>query len=114
MKRIDDAIDDLVREDEEAEHRGIPPEEPFEERLLFVSEVTGLEPTQARRACLRFNSLPEETRVAFFHVVVEQVRFNRYVAEGHGPPAKLRDQLMAAFEALSMPLDLGSDGEVEG
>jgi hypothetical protein len=114
--RVDEGIADLLGEDEEAEHGGLPPSEPFEDRLRFISEVTGLSPTRARRACVRFNGLPDSARLAFFEVVVEEKRFNRYVAEGHGPPAKLREELMAAFEALSLPLDtdFGADGYGSG
>jgi len=115
-ERIAESIDDLIEEDREAERSGIPPSEPWDPRYAFISEVLGLEPTIARRACADFNVLPHRVRHAFFAIAVEGTSIRRYVAEGHGPPARVKADLAHAARILgrtigSRMLDEREDGD---
>lgn len=110
---IDESLGDLVDEDREAEASNLPPTAPWDPRYAFISEILGVEPALARRACLNFNMLPIETRRAFFAIAVEGKSIHRYVAEGNGPPQLVRERLDAALRALGRKLELGLD-DIEG
>lgn len=103
--RIDAAIDDLVREEAEADATGQPIDPESVAPYRFLTEVLGIEPGLSRSAAVRFNVLDEEVRHTFFALVVEMRKFHRYVAEGNGPPDKLRAQLRTAFEAIGTPYE---------
>ncbi len=109
-QRIDESLDDLIAEDREEELSGVPPTSPWDPRFAFVSETLGIEPALARRACLCFNMLPDEVRRTYFAIAVERKSLHRYVAEGHGPPARVREQLDQALRALGLPIDPDQDG----
>jgi DNA-directed RNA polymerase specialized sigma24 family protein len=100
-KMIDISVNDLIREDREEERAGIPPSEPWDPRFAFVSETFGVEPGAARRASIAFNVLPSDVRRAFFAIAVDRKKLNRYVAEGNGPPEKVRAHVRRALEAIS-------------
>jgi hypothetical protein len=110
---IDVAIGDLIREDREEDRKGVPVTTPWDPRYAFVSEQVGMEPGLARTACIRFNGLPRGVRSTYFAVALQKKTFNRWVAEGHGPPEKIHAQLKQAFEALSIPYD-GDNGPDKG
>jgi hypothetical protein len=98
------SIDDLVDEDRESERSGIPPSEPWDPRYAFMTEVLGLEPTIARRACAEFNLLPHRVRCAFFAVAIEGKTIRRFVAEGNGPPAVVRADIARAAGILGIEI----------
>jgi hypothetical protein len=111
---IDESLQDLVEEDREEEISGLPPTEPWDPRFAFVSETLGLEPALARRACVRFNMLPDEVRRAYFAIAIEGKTIHRYVAEGNGPPDRVRGFLARALTALGQKIDPYQDGFEEG
>jgi hypothetical protein len=105
------SIDDLVDEDRETESSGIPPSEPWDPRYAFLTEVLGLEPAIARRACVEFNLLPDRVRCAFFAVAIEGKTLRRFVAEGNGPPAVVRDDIARAAGILGVTISPRMLGE---
>lgn len=110
--RIDQAIEEILEEDLEAELAGEPIDVPYEGRLVALAEGLGLEIGMTRRACIRFNSLPEEVRRTFFAISIHGKSIHRWVAEGHGPPLRVHADLRHALSALSAfpaadDLDLG-------
>jgi hypothetical protein len=108
--RIDEALDDLLAEDREEELSGVPPTSPWDPRFAFISETLGIEPALARRACLSFNVLPDEVRHAYFSIAVEGKSLHRYVAEGNGPPSRVREHLNQALAALGLRIDPDQGG----
>lgn len=102
---IDEAIGDLLKEDIEDDRNGVPVNEPWDPRYAFVSEQVGLDPSLARSACIRFNDLPFDVRRTYFVLALGRRTFNRWVAEGNGPPEAIHERLRRAFEALSLPYD---------
>ncbi len=101
--RIDEAIQDLLEEEHEAERSGVPASEPWETHYVFISELLGVEPGMTRRGCIRFNNLEHPVREVFFALCVDAITLNRYVAEGNGPPERVKGLLRQAYRALSMP-----------
>lgn len=104
-ERIEVSLNELMREDQEEERRGAPMAEGESARFRFLNEVLGMELPVTRGGVVRFNVLDEEVRQTFFALVVEMRRFNRYLAEGHGPPEKIRGHLRTAFEAIGASYD---------
>ncbi len=102
-ERIDYAMDELMREDREEERAGKPVVPGEDSRYRFVSEVLGMELGVTRRGVCQFNVLDERIRHSFFALVVQSKRLRRYVAEGFGPPERVREQLRIAFEQLGAP-----------
>jgi hypothetical protein len=105
MEHVDLSIDELIEEDREEENAGQPPLEPWDPRYSFLAETVGMEPALARKACIRFNDLPEAVRRTYFAVALARKTIHRWVAEGHGPPHKVKEDLKRAFAALSLPFD---------
>ena len=100
-QRIEDSIHELLEEDRDAERQGLLPQVPMDPRYKFVSELLGMEPLLARRACVAFNVLPLEVRCAWFAIAVHGTSVNRYVAEGHGPPEKVKAQVKLALTQMA-------------
>jgi len=101
FQRIDEAIDDLVREDHADEMRRIPPEDDEDDRYSFLADSIDSTLAIARTICVRFNNLHEAERQPFHNIYVQGKTFNRYIAEGQGPPDHLRQLLRTAAEAFS-------------
>jgi len=101
VARVDEAIEDLLARDLDEERRGIPPVEPWDERYAFVAQVLGVQVGLARRVCITLNGLDDDVRHAFFHIVARDQSIGRYVAEGHGPPDRVRELLGLAFHQIS-------------
>lgn len=108
--RVEEAMADLVQEDREEERLGVPPAEPRDPRYAFVADALGVEPGLARLACIVFNDLGEDVRRTFWDVVIEGKSVHRYVAEGHGPPERVKELLRRGFLALSL---LENEGDAE-
>lgn len=104
-ERIDQSIEDLLREDIEEDRGGVPVSEPWDPRYAFVSEQVGIDPNLARSACIRFNDMPLDVRRTYFAVALGKKTFHRWIAEGNGPPEAIHAKLKRAFEALSLPYD---------
>jgi hypothetical protein len=102
VERIEHSMKELMDEDGEAVLSGIPDPEAADERYAFLTSILGIEPQLGQQACVAFNAQPDPVRKAFFAVVVEGQRFNRYVAEGNGSPREVKEQLKQAFRALGL------------
>jgi hypothetical protein len=100
-ERIDFSTQELIQEDREAELSGIPCADPEDGRFTFLTETLGIPTPLARRACVAFNYLPERVRCAYFAVLVQGKTVNRYVAEGHGPPERVRADIEMAVQTIS-------------
>ncbi len=112
--RIDYSIGELIDEDREDERSGVPPSRLGDARYAFLSETLGVEPGLARRACVGFNSLADDVRSTYFAIVVDRKTIRRYVAEGHGPPDRVRSQLSLALRTLGKAIGrprLGEEGD---
>lgn len=105
-ERIDEAADDQLEQELEAERAGLPSSEPWETHYRFISELLGIEPGMTRRGCIRFNNAELPVRQIFFALCVDGITFNRYVAEGNGPPERAKNLLRQAYCALSLPDEL--------
>jgi hypothetical protein len=101
-ERIDHSMKELMEEDVETVRSGIPQPGPDEGHYAFLSSLLGIEPHLCPRACVAFNALPDPVRLAFFAVVVEGTRLNRYVAEGNGSPQDVKASVERAFRALGL------------
>lgn len=99
--QIDRAIQDFLEEDAYDEASGRPLNEPVDERYSFLVDLLGIPPSKARKACITFNGLPNKDRRTFWAVCVEGKSIHRYVAEGHGPPKKIKQRIDKVFRALS-------------
>lgn len=113
------AIEDAVREDREEERRGSIPVAPYDRRYAHLVESLGLEPAQARRACVRFNDLPLAARRSYFALCVERRSLEEWMRESDAPRREVEEHLRRAFEALSVPFDVdgfshGNTTGVEG
>ncbi|MCB9902931.1 MAG: hypothetical protein H6831_00845 [Planctomycetes bacterium] len=100
-QQIDRAIQDFLEEDAYEEASGKPLGEPVDERYAFLVDLLGIPPAKARKACIVFNGLPNKDRRTFWAVCVEGKSIHRYVAEGHGPPKKIKQRIDKVFRALS-------------
>ena len=67
----------------------------------FLAETLGIPKALARRACVAFNYQPERVRCAYFAVLVQGKTVNRYVAEGHGPPERVKADIEMALRTIS-------------
>lgn len=99
--RLDKSLNEILAEQVQAELEAAPLEVPPEPHHRFVSERFGVEPGQARRACIRFNGLPDPVRQTFFALAVHKKTLHRYVAEGYGPPERVRADFETAVRALA-------------
>jgi hypothetical protein len=106
--QVDASIEDLMSEDLDADRLNKPVEKPLDSRYAFVCEAYGLRPAKARRFCVVFNTLPDEERHAFYAIGVMGKSFNRFLAEGNGPPAHVMKLLENVTKALSGLLPPGT------
>jgi hypothetical protein len=111
--QIDRALDMLLNDDREDEAAGRPTDEPWDPRFAFVSEVWGVSPALARRACVVFNALPIVVRRAWWALTVQGKSINRYVAEGSGPPPIVEERVKRAILAMSKLEDPGGDDPLD-
>jgi hypothetical protein len=104
------AIQELVAEDLDAERAGIPPATPWDPDYAMITEITGCQPAVARSVANAFNHLPHNVRRTTFAVLVEGKSLNRWVAEGHGPPERAREELLRGWKTLAAGIDPERDG----
>ncbi len=102
VQRIEHSMKELMDEDAETVLSGIPDPEIADERYSFLTSLLGIEPQLGLQACVAFNAQADPVRKAFFAVMIEGTRFNRYVAEGHGTPQEVKGHLTRAFRALGL------------
>jgi hypothetical protein len=88
------AIEDLLREQEHEEDRGLDVMDSLDRNFyLRFSVIAKIPSRHGRLACLVMNQLPPEDRRTFFAVIVEGKGINRWVAEGNGPPQRIQRSL---------------------
>ena len=104
--RIDEAIGEALRQDQERLIAGDPPPRP--EHHDFMDEWMGIEPEAALAAAVRFNGLPRKARRVFFELIVEGKSVARCLEDGLGPAEMLR---VNARRALSALLGVTFEGE---
>jgi hypothetical protein len=98
---IDDSIAELLTDDREAERSGLPLPVVSEPRYAALSGALGIEPLEARAACVRFNRLPRIVRRAFFAIFIERVPLDRYTEEAGQTMEQVEMVLGQALRALS-------------
>ena len=69
----------------------------------------GIHPSAARRGCIRFNDLELGARKAFYALYVEGKTFNRFIAEGNGPPKRARKATLVGPQQVITELMNGPD-----
>lgn len=112
-ERIEVSLTDLLDEDVECARRGgLSAEE--EERYAFMSNALGVEPLLGCRAVVAFHALPYDVRRAFMAVVLEGKTIKRWVAEGHGPPDKVVQDLKHALRAVQAATRIDGDEQAGG
>jgi hypothetical protein len=111
MERIDYSAQELIQEDRQEELSGIPCADADDVRFVFLAETLGIPKALARRACVAFNYLPERVRCAYFAVLVQGKTVNRYVAEGHGPPERVKADIEMALRTISDAIGRSLGGE---
>lgn len=99
--RLATSIGEILAEEVERELEAAPLEVSAEPHEAFVAERFGVEPGQARRACIRSNGLPDRVRRTFFALAVKGLGVRRHVAEGHGPPERVHADFETAMRALA-------------
>jgi hypothetical protein len=105
---IDRSIEDMRSEQYEEEFHALPPEESDDGAFYTnFADKAGIEVPLARLACLALNNLPDETRLAFQAIGMEGKTIHRYVAEGHGPPDRVRRLLRHAALSVLLALENG-------
>ncbi len=100
-RRIDAALADLLREDLEEERTGTDLPGGWDRRHAHTVRVLGVAPALGRLASVTFNELEYEARAAYCAIVIEGVSLHRFVAEGRGPPERVRADLARAERALA-------------
>ena len=99
---IDQSIADLLEEDRDEERSFALSDGELEHPYAYIADLLQCEPELARSACVAFNALPRDDRRTFFAVVIERTPLIRFVAQGNGPPTKVKDALRRAFRALGL------------
>jgi len=100
LGRIDDAIEDLLVEEQELDGEGLPPTS-VEPMHALLSEVLGVEKGLARRCCVVFNSLPTSVRRAFFAVVVRRESLEKHAAESRTMLTQVHRRVKAAIKSMA-------------
>jgi hypothetical protein len=108
---IDRSIDDLLDEDRDEERSFSLTDGELEHPYAFIADLLQCEPELARSACVAFNALPREDRRTFFAIVIERTPLVRFVAQGNGPPMKVKESLRRAFRALGLADEPWSSSE---
>ena len=109
---IDQSATELMNEELEAERSNKPLPNPPAPHHTFVTALLGIALGLTRRGCIRFNNLELEARQIFFAICVDGLAFHRYVAEGNGPPQRVKCLLGQALKAFTSTLEepeFGSD-----
>ncbi|MFT5058711.1 MAG: hypothetical protein ACI87O_002368 [Planctomycetota bacterium] len=104
--RIEEALSDVLLEDEELYSDGLPAAlgDDFHHYCLVHSFAVELHTTL--EASVRFHRLPDETRRAFFALLVDRYSVERCVEMGLGPRHRLKIEVRSALKALLFLEDL--------
>ncbi|MCP5021573.1 MAG: hypothetical protein GY930_07325 [bacterium] len=85
-ERIEEAIEDLALEEEEAYLNGAPQPNPEEPRHMGLAQSYGVDPDTVVAAAVRFNRLERNLRQAFFIIFIQRLDLNECTIQGLGPP----------------------------
>ncbi|MDF1836921.1 MAG: hypothetical protein P1V35_03550 [Planctomycetota bacterium] len=103
---VREALDDILIEDEERFLDGAGPAEGPDFHHFCLIYSYGVDPKNTLEASVQFHRLPDETRGAFFALLVERFSVERCVALGLGPRFRLRVEVRSALKALLSLEDL--------
>lgn len=104
---VDRAIDELLREDQSLDRQGIPVTPAEHSHYDFMSKTLGLSAMLGRKACVVFNTLPDEKRHALWALLVEGKSVEAHAAE----VGKSSDLVRHDFEEAALLLmTLGASG----
>jgi hypothetical protein len=104
-ERIDEAIDETLRQDQERLMQD--PESWRPEHHGFLEEWIGIPPKAALKAAVQFNGLSHSARRVFFEFMVEGRSVAHCLEAGLGPVERLRANARRALSALlDVPLEV--------
>ncbi len=102
-ERIEEAIEDLGLEDEEAYMDGVLQPDPEEPRHTGLTQSYGVDPDTVVAAAVRFNRLDQNLRQAFFAIFIERIDLNECAPKGLGSPDQVKAQAQKALKTLLTP-----------
>ena len=97
---VDDALDELLREDRELRRAGWRPGPEGDPRYDFLLWAFAIEPRHSLGALVAFNGLAPRVRRAFFAFVLDGNGVEACLALGLGPRERLHTDLRAGVDAL--------------
>ena len=110
--RVDQSIEELLEEDLEEEQLGHPVEGIHLERYrTLIPPATGIDPKQARRACVFFNELPRAMREPFFRTVLEGWTTEEYAMEHDLSLDDVVRRIQECTRHLVLSVENGQDGK---
>jgi hypothetical protein len=101
--RMEESLEDLLIEDEEAYEEGHDQPDPEEPRHRYLINWFKIEPYTVLAAATRFNSLPELERKSFFEIFVQNKAMDDCLGTGLGAPKEIRQQAEKALRAIIDP-----------
>ena len=102
--KIDKAIDQLLRRDEEAEQREPALVEEEEKVFPLLTQALLRDPGRVREHSVRFNALEPLARRAFFELMIEGRELMEVIEGGPWNRETLRSYVLQALAALDLPL----------
>jgi hypothetical protein len=102
--KIDKAIEQLVRRDEEAEAREPALVEEEEKVFPLLTQALLRDPQRVREHSVRFNALEPLARRAFFELMIEGRDLMEVIEGGPWNRETLRGYVLQALAALDLPL----------
>lgn len=102
--KIDKAIEQLVRRDEEAEQREPALVEEEEKVFPLLTQALLRDPQRVREHSVRFNALDPLARRAFFELMLEGRELMEVIEGGPWNRETLRGYVLQALAALDLPL----------
>lgn len=97
---VDDALDELLREDRELRRSGWAPGPQGDPRYDFLLWAFAIEPHRSLGALVAFNGLAARVRRAFFAFVLDGQGVEQCLTLGLGPREQLQRDLRAGVDAL--------------
>lgn len=94
------SIDELLREDQEAERSGVHEGHAPLAAFAALARPLGLEPETMRRACVAFNRLPLADRQAFFDLVLTARSLEDLVRESGESATEIARRARRALDAI--------------
>jgi len=103
LERIDQALDQILEADRQAELVGDPPDE--EQRTFpLLTDSLLVDPARVRAVALSFHALDELARRAFFELLIEGHEVPAVLESGPWDADQLHDHVTSALRALGFEL----------